>query len=194
MRWYSPRDWIEEEDEEGEGGGDCPPPPPVPADSAIIPAATSSLPQHTSSQSKEMERTKERRDEGSVQDTSNVTIGDTEMETGEAATEGGDDGDVGDGWDNEGWGEEDWDMINDDGEEKSRQKDSPSQDNSMTPAIKVKKNVHTHIQCTCYIYITLQYLHHLTLPYITFITLHYLTYLHHLTLPSLPYITLLYHC
>ena len=131
VRWYSPRDWIEGEEEGGEGG-DCPLP-----DSD----ANSSPPQQTSQQ-----KTEEVRDEGSLlQGTSDVTGGDTEMETGEAATESGDAGDAGeggeggDGWDNEGWGEEDWDMINDDGEEKSRQKDSPSQDNSVTepPAVKV---------------------------------------------------------
>lgn len=140
MRWYSPRDWIEGE-EEGEEGGDCP-----------LPDldTNSSPPQQTSQQ-----KTEEIRDEGSLQGTSSVTGGDTEMETGEAATEsgdageggesgeggdGGNAGEGGDGWDNEGWGEEDWDMINDDGEEKSKQKDSPSQDISVTepPAVKVK--------------------------------------------------------
>ena len=149
MRWYSPRDWIEgEEEEERDEGGDCPLP-----DSSRI-TASSSPPQQTSSSSQpeESKNTKEVRDEEFLQGVSDVTGGGTEMETGEAATksgdagEGGDAGDAGDsgeagdGWDNEGWGEEDWDMINDDEEDKSRQKDSPSQDVSVTepPAIKVK--------------------------------------------------------
>ena len=135
MRWYSPRDWIEDENEEEEG--DHPP-----ADSA----KTTKLENDNS--------TGEKRDEGSPQGTSSVVGGDAEMEMGEVATkDNGDNGDTaggdsaevgeaGDGWDNEGWGEEDWDMIDnddDDGEAKSRQQDSPSQDNSVTepPAVKV---------------------------------------------------------
>ena len=140
VRWYSPRDWIEgEEEEEREEGGDCPLP-----DSSRT-AASSSPPQQTSSQPEESKNTKGLRDEESLQGASGVARGDTEMETGEAAIESGDageGGDGGDGWDNEGWGEEDWDMINDDEEDKSRQKDSdsPSQDVSVTepPAIKVR--------------------------------------------------------
>ena len=144
MRWYSPRDWIEgeEEEEERREGGDCPLP-----DSSRT-AASFSPPQQTSSssQTEESKNTKEVRDEESLQGASDETGGGTEMETGEAATKSGDAGDAGDGGeggdggDNEGWGEEDWDMINDDEEDKSRQKDSPSQDVSVTepPAIKVK--------------------------------------------------------
>ena len=133
MRWYSPRDWIEDEEEEA----DYPP-----ADSAN----TTNLENDNS--------TGEERDEGSPQGTSSVVGGDAEMEMGEVATkDSGDDGDTaggdsgevgeaGDGWDNEGWGEEDWDMIDnddDDGEAKSRRQVSPSQDNSVTepPAVKV---------------------------------------------------------
>ena len=140
MRWYSPRDWIEEEEEEDD---DC-----SPSNVTTTATATSSSPaqqmqpeQPTSDSNTHTER---ETDEGSTQETSNVSGGgDTEMEVGEAATvggDGGDDGESGDGWDNEGWREEDWDMINDDEEVKSRQEDSPSQDNSMpdSPAIKVR--------------------------------------------------------
>ena len=144
VRWYSPRDWIEEEEEDN-----CPP-----SDSAAV--TTNSSPPQQRSRPEELKNDsttgaeRETEHEGSPQGTCSVGRGDAEMEVGEAATvrgdtgETGDAGDVGeggDGWDNEDWGEDDWDMINDDGEVKSRQEDSPSQDNSVPepPAIKVKK-------------------------------------------------------
>ena len=135
VRWYSPRDWIEEDD--------CPP-----SDSAAATAAaTNSSPPQQISQPEELKNDNTSGAEREIGGERSPQERD-EMEVGEAAAEGGEGGDTGDvgeggesgdGWDNEGWGEEDWDMINDDGEMKSRQEDSPSQDNSVPepPAIKV---------------------------------------------------------
>ena len=127
VRWYSPRDWIEEED--------CP-----------TSDTTAAVQQSASEDSKDNTCAEREADEGSAQGTSvvaDVSEGDAEMEVGETAAVGGDDGPGdgdGDGWENEGWGEEDWDMINDDGELESKQ-DVPSQrieTVSEPPAIKVK--------------------------------------------------------
>lgn len=139
VRWYSPRDWVEGEEEDD----DCPP-----SDSAkttTAATATNSSPSQQTPQPEELKNdnvtTEEDIGERSSQATSNVVGRDTEMEVGEAAIEGGEGGEASDGWDTEGWGEEDWDMIDNGGEEKPRQENSPSRDNSVTesPAIKVRK-------------------------------------------------------
>lgn len=122
VRWYSPRDWLDEESSEDS---------PEPSTTSQIAAMDKQL----------------NREEGEkaastlLQDKDSNSGGDTvAMMVGIPATDDDGSGD-GDGWDHEGWGEDDWDVVDDSNEEDEREYPL-SHKEDVKPTVRVRSDVY----------------------------------------------------
>ena len=126
VRWYSPRDWLDEESSE-----DCP-----------EPSTTSQI----AAMDKELNCGEEEEEEAEastqLQGKDSISGGDiVAMNVGVPAAEDGGSGD-GDGWDHEGWGEDDWDVVEDSVEEDERKSPlSHEEDVKSSTAIRVRSGL-----------------------------------------------------
>ena len=123
MRWYSPRDWLDEESSE-----DCP----EPSTTSRIAAVDKQLKREV--EEEEKEASTQLQDKNSISGSDTVT-----MKVGMSAVDDDGSGD-GDEWDHEGWGEDDWDVV-DDGNEEDERETPLSHEEDVKPAIRVRSDV-----------------------------------------------------